>query len=292
MNKKIIITLVVVALSLVSIFVLKANWGIDNADANLIYVATTDNKALTDNVIADASVLKDISHVDQLDNKQLILYFQPLSDNVDSAVSAFASKYKLTQSETMIYRYASEEYNLIFNRALTLGLAVLLILFVYQGIELRNMSWKRWQVGYFIASDFFLIFLITIVEFGIACVFGKLGMKMDDTFQVIFAITVGITIIFRGYEMELIKRFKKDLRVVFKDRKPEFIMLVCVLFLAGFMPFVVLSWPLAGASMLILISIGLNYLTAVYIKPDFVEFMFEQGKNTALLKRKALNKEW
>jgi hypothetical protein len=292
MNKKVIITLVVVALSVASILIFKANWGIDDADANIIYVTATDNKALTDNVIADASALSHLTHVDQLDKTELALYFQPLSDNVDLAVSVFANKYSLTQSSTLIYRFASEEFNLFANRALTLGLVVMLILFIYQGVELRHLNWKRWQVGYYIASDFFIVLLVTVVELGVASIFGELGMKMDNPFQVIFAVALGVTLLFRGYEMELVKRMGKDLRITFKDRRPELIMLSCVLVLAGFMPFVVLSWQLAVPSLLILLSIGLNYLTAIYIKPFFVEFMFEQGKSTALLKRKALNKEW
>lgn len=292
MKNKVLISIATILLAIFAIVAFRGNLGIDFTDASLITVATTDNSALTDNVLADASALKNISRVERLNHNELTLYFQPISDNVDQIVSAFANKYLLSQSETMVYRFSSEEFNLFFNRFLTLGLIVMFVLFLYQGAELRGIRWKRWQVAYSIASDFFITLIVTLVQVGFACILGEFGIKMDNSFLTIFFIATAVTLIFRGYETDLIKRYKNNFPAVFMDRKPELILLACVLLLAGFLPFVVLSWQLAGASTLILFSIGINYLVAIYIKPDFVEFMFEQGKNTLLLKKKALSKEW
>lgn len=292
MNKKIIIATVVVLVSILVLIIFRGNLGIDFSDANLIYVSTTDNKSLTDNVIADASTLKNISRVEKIDNNKLMLYFQPLSDNADSRVAEFAAKYNLSQSATMIYRYAKDEYVFILDQSIGISLISLLVLFVYQGAELRGLGWKRWQVAYYITSDFFLTLLTVVVELGLASVLGELGMKMDNTFITVLFMAIAVSAIYRWYEADLIRRYKKDLSIIIKERKPELILLTCIVLIAGFLPLVVLSWQVMGWSILVLAAIGLNYAVSVYYKPGFVEFMFEEGKNTAFLKQKMLNKEW
>jgi len=300
MNKKPIIIFAILALSLAALFVFKANWGIDFADANL-YIVSTDNAALTDNILTDSSKLPSLARVEQVGEGSLYLYFQPLSDNVDTAVGEFAAKYDLSMTDSMIYRYSSEEFRLIVNRATTLGMIILFVLFFYQGVELRSKGWKRWQVGYYIVTDFLVTAGVSLIVCAIASVMGQLSLKMDNDFVVMMGLALGIGILYRLYEVELIKRISineknitnyAEIKSIFKTRKPELILLSCVLLLAGFMPLVVLSWPLAAMSILIGASIGLSYLSSVYIKPGLTVFMLKQGEETGFLKKKAFSKLW
>jgi len=296
MNKKLLITLIVLVLSIFAIYFFRANWGIDFADAFMVN-AQSDNVVVTGEMISDANAVKNIVRVENIANNSLNLYFQPITDNsFISSLNLYAQKDKLTLSSIYTYRFASEEYNLIVNRLATMGLAVLFIMFIYMGAELRGVDFKRWQVGYYIVSDFILSVAIMIIVLGVLSVFGQLGFKMDNPLLTFMMANLGINLLYRVYEIEIIKRTKstdkKDLLGVFKNRKPEIILLSCVLSLVILLPFMVLGGQMSVLSLLILTTLGLNYLTTIHLKPGFINFMFEQGEKMGMLKNKIFNKEW
>jgi len=301
MNKKLIISIALIILSVGALLLFRANFGIDFADASLTIVAT-ENVNFGSDALNDANKLKNITRVEQVSTNQLYLYFQPITDNSYlTDLSGYIDRYKLSQSESYMYRFPSEEFTLITNRAVTLGLAIMLIMFIFVGAELRGQNWKRWQVGYSIVTDFFISFGVIVLIGGVLAVFAELGLKMENEFVSYVMVCVGITGLFRLYEINIFKRTrindngkldKNEMLLVFKNRKPELILLSCVLLLAGFMPLVVLGGKLTILSLLVFLSIGVNYLVAVYIKPGFLTFMFEQGENTRMLKKKAFEKIW
>jgi hypothetical protein len=300
LKNRYLVTALIIVLSAAAIFLFKANWGIDYADADL-YIVKSDNVAITDNAYSAISQLKNLSRIERINNDSLYLYFQNQTDNKDQTLANVVAEQNLKLVAKYLYRFPSEEFRLIANRTVTFALAIIVIAIIFYGADLRGLGWRRWQVGYYIFNDLLMSLGIGIIVLGLASVFGQLGLKMDNDFVSYMGIVLGIIAIYRVYELEIIKQLVlnsgnkinySDLKVLISNRRPELIMLSCVLLLFAFLPFAVLLGKMIAMAVLVGIAIVVNYYFSSKIKTAMLIFILEQGENTKLFKKSSFQKIW
>jgi hypothetical protein len=298
MKNKPVIILIAFILSLLSLYFFKSNWGIDYAGADL-YILKGDNTGFSEEIIVGANKLKQVSRVERVNNENLYVYFQNSSDNKE--IVDFSNTNNLKISGEYAYRYTEEEYRMMTYRISMGALIIIAISSIFYIADLYKKEWKRWQIIYYFANDLLLSALVTLFTIAFTSILGQIGIKIDNDFTAVAAISFAITVSYRLYELEIIKRIKlnqsnkinfEDLKEIFTKRKPELILISTVIVLVGFMPFAVILGGLSISSSVILVSIVINYAMAVFIKPELLIYLFIQGERSRIIKKTFFQKTW
>ena len=297
-----VLTVFMIVIAAACVLVFRANRGIDYADARLYVLQQANVTELSDNVIQAVKQLPNIARVELIGSDKIYAYFQDATDNVILAnVQKVEQSYPVTTVGVYNYKYAMGLDNYLVNSAIEWGIIFFGLGIIYYALELRGLGWKRWQVLSYIVSDVFMTAASIIVLLGTASLVGQLGMKMDDDFVALMGLGVGITAIFQLFEIEIIKRAVlnvgnkvnfDDAEGVFVRRKPELILLSCVLTLIGFMPLLVVFGRLSVLSVIVFMAIAVNYYLAVNVKPGLFGFLLRQGTRAGLSSSRIFQKVW
>jgi hypothetical protein len=298
MKNKPVIVLFAVILSVLSIYFFKSNWGIDFAGADL-YILKGDNTGFSEEIIVGANKLKQVSRVERINNENLYVYFQNITDNKE--IVDFSSANNLEITGDYSYRYTEEEYRMITYRISMIILIIIGVGSIFYIADLYKLDWKRWQIVYYFVNDLFISALVVLFSIAFSSLLGQIGIKIDGDFTSIAGIAFAITVAYRLYELEILKRIKlnksnslnlEDLKDVFIKRKPELILISTVIVLIGFMPLAVILGKISIISSIVLVSILINYGMAIFIKPELLIFLLTQGERSKIIKKSFFQKTW
>ena len=295
-----IVFLVLIVVSILSALFFKLNLGVEYMDATVISVQL-DHEDTMSNIENKVSSYMPISKIEKEGTSNFYVYFQNITSedalkiesNIKSDISGVIS--------TGVFEYHAARERALIQRAEIITLFGIFAFSIYIFANFKNKKFTVSQVLSMWASELFVILVNILLLVGLASILGKMGVIMDNNFWSIFFLSIGITMLYRIYEILKVRMILKTLEIesiedayskMIEIYWPEFVFISCFLALMAFLPLTVLGISILKSSTMVFFTILTAFASVLYLKPFLQKELLIISNSKLLKKIKFLNKKW